>query len=421
MHRASPLLRLTTRALLPACVALLCLVARPLAVGAEPYVESLDGQLVLHVEGSPRAMGRQHGTLLRPRVRRVVRDLVHEDLGSSPRSLQRLLKGAAVMEQYLPRPFKEELRALAEAADVDYMELVLAQLFGDVERGQYCTSYAVCGPATQTGECIVGRNMDYGYSDISRHAGCIIHFTPDDGYPFMTVSWAGIINGWTAMNIHGVVVANNTAYGARENSLDGLSTCFMIRKIAQYAKDVDQGVAIIEQTPRAVGTNMIVAGGDPCKAAIVEYDHAEVAVRWARKGYILAANDYRELYQEWPTWAEDTEEEDASLPGSGLSGYSYGGSYYYGRYGSLERLIRSNYGRIDRLMNFAAEPGIYMSINLHCALLFPRDLAFRLAQGRAPAAEGTFRTFRMDANGVYLLWEPLPPPGAHPSGSISQP
>jgi hypothetical protein len=421
MRRVSRWPRPPGRALSLSCIVVLCTMARPLAVRAEPYVESLDGQLVLHVEGSPWEMGRQHGTLLRARVRRVVHDLVHEDLGSSARSLKRLLKGAAVMEQYLPRPFRQELRGLAEAADVDYMELVLAQLFGDVQRGQYCTSYAVYGPATQTGECIVGRNMDYGYSDISRYAGCIIHFTPDNGYPFMTVSWAGIVNGWTAMNTQGVVVANNTAYGARENSLDGLSTCFMIRKIAQYARDVDEGVRIIEQTPRAVGTNMIVAGGDPCKAAIVEYDHAKVAVRWAHRGYVLAANDYKELYQEWPTWAQKPDEEGASGLGWDPSGDPYGGSYYYGRYGSLERLIRGNYGRIDRRMNFAAEPGIYMSINLHCALLLPRDLAFRLAQGRAPAAEGTFRTFRMDANGVYLLWDPRRAGDAHPDGSSSQP
>ncbi|MFQ6096847.1 MAG: C45 family autoproteolytic acyltransferase/hydrolase [Armatimonadota bacterium] len=373
-----------------------------IAARAEPYVENLDGQLVLHVEGSPRAMGRQHGTLLRPRVRRVIRELIHEDLGAYPESLERLLKGAAVMERYLPRDYRDELRGLAEAAGVDYMELVLAQLFGDVERGQYCTAYAAYGPATKSGECIVGRNMDYWYSDISRHSGCIIHFTPRDGYPFMTVSWAGIINGWTAMNVRGVIAANNTAFGARENSLHGLSTCFMIRKIAQYAGDVDEGVRIIERTPRAVGTNMIVAGGNPPKAAMVEYDHAEVVVRWAQRGYVLAANDYRELYQQGPGWADTGGDILEAATATGDSGDDLG---YYGRYEILERLIKQNYGRIDRRMNFAAHPGVYMSINLHCALLFPRDLSFRLAQGRAPAAEGRFRTFRMDDKGVYLLWD----------------
>jgi len=44
-------------------------------------------------------------------------------------SYQKLVTGAKVMERYIPAESRPELSALAQAADVDYMDLVAAQLF----------------------------------------------------------------------------------------------------------------------------------------------------------------------------------------------------------------------------------------------------------------------------------------------------
>lgn len=356
-----------------------------LAQTAAPYPEGdlrrLNGYLVLHVAGTPQQMGEQHGRLLKAEVRRMVEDLiVRGEGGRESYSYRRLLEGSRVMERFLLPEFREELHALAEAAEVDYDELVAAQLFGDVWGAQFCTSFAVFGPATRTGECIVGRNMDYWDNGVSQYAAVLIHFTPDRGRPFFTVSWAGIINGWTAMNDHGLCVSNNIGYGAKSESLEGLSTCFMLRKVVQFARTVEEGVQIIEAGPRAVGTNMLVAGGHPPNAAVVEYDHAEAVARWAQDGYVMADNSFRRLYLEEP----DDEE---------FSSYS--------RYGTLLRLIREHYGHIDETMNFAAAPGVPItSINLHSALLFPCRGRFRVSMGKVPACEQPYRRFRMTAQGI---------------------
>ena len=272
-----------------------------------------------------------------------------------------------------------ELHALARAAGVQYDDLVAAQLFGDVRRAQYCTSYAVLGPATRTGECIAGRNMDYWDNGVSAYAAMLLHATPEDGLPFVTVTWAGIINGWTAMNAAGVVSSNNTAYGAESESLDGISTCFLLRKVVQWARTVAEGVRIVEEGPRACGTNLLIAGGSPPDAAIVEFDHARVAVRRAEKGYVLADNSFRALYQEGSTW----------------------GDWEGSRYGTLRRLIEGSYGRIDPKMNFAGAPGVPItSMNLHSALLLPGSLRLRVSMGRVPACEYPYRAFRMTEQGI---------------------
>lgn len=368
-----PLRRLPTLALLTLCLA-------PVAFAQEGcWLRHINGYQVLNLRGTPEQMGEAHGRLLGPTVRRVVKAVITEGEAATPEAYARLMAGTARMERQLPEDIRRELQALAAAAGVKYEDLVALQLFGDVWRASNCSSFAVFGPATATGEPIIGRNFDFWDHGVSEYAALIISYQPESGLPFMTITWAGIINGWTAMNTRGVVAANNTAWG-QSNSLDGLSTCFMIRKIVQHAHNVGEGVEIVRNTPRACGTNMLIAGGDPPNAAVVEYDHEELAVRWEEQGAVIATNHFRRLQQAEPLG-----------PGDG----------WCSRYRKLQGLIEEHYGRIDRTMNFIAEPGVPMgSINLHSALLFPRDLTFKVSMGRTPAYEYPFRSFRLTAEGL---------------------
>ena len=349
--------------------------------------EQLNGCLVVHLTGTGEQMGQQQARLLRSRVRRVLKAVILEGEGAGHRYAS-LIKGAMVMERYLPPEYRAELQALAAGAEVKYEDLVALQLFGDVQRGQHCSSYAAFGPATANGECIVGRNMDFYDHGVSEYAACLLDYKPSVGIPFVTASWCGVINGWTAMNACGIVCANNSAYGGQD-SLEGLSTCFMVRKVAQYAHTVAEGVRIVQQTPRACGTNLIIAGGNPPAAAIVEFDHKQVVVRWAKRGYVTAANGFRVLGRVEP----QPDEEDADTKNTP--------SYWLARDDLLSRLIRENYGRIDDTMNFAAAEGVPMrSMNLQSALLFPQRRAMWISMGKVPAADQPFRRFRLTGKGL---------------------
>ncbi|MCE5239121.1 C45 family autoproteolytic acyltransferase/hydrolase [bacterium] len=414
-----------------------CAVANAQWEETTPQRYRCNGYRVLRLVGTPEEMGRQHGRLLGSQVRRVVRDVIGGEAGD-PERHARLIAGTKRMERQLPSDIREELHALAGTARVDYWDLVALQLFGDVWRASQCSSFAVYGRATATGELVAGRNFDFWDHGVSEYAAVIIHYVPETGIPFFTVTWAGIINGWTAMNTKGVLAANNTSWG-RSDSLDGLSTCFMIRKIVQHASTVQEGVDIIQNTPRACGTNMLVAGGSPPAAAVVEYDHEQVAVRWAKPGDAPlpelpprsqqappaadqpaalnlrddTANGAADTAPFDNTWLEPEGNYDyvSGLPGVVIATNHFRALYqdepqggwvsWCGRYRKLERLIGENYGRTDRTMNFIGQPGVGMgSINLHSVLLFPADLTFRVSMGRAPAYEYPFRSFRLTPTAI---------------------
>jgi len=363
--------------------------AQPGASG-RGWLKRINGCLVLHVEGTPEAMGEQHGRLLRPQIQRACEALINDSYTGD--SYERLIAGVKVMERFQPEEFRRELKALAEAAGIDYWDCVAMQLFGDVDRGgrvdiageppMKCTSYAVLGPATKTGELIVGRNLDYWDAGVGEYGAILMHVKPDRGHAFLTVTWAGIINGWTLMNEKGLVTSNNSSGGA--SSLKGISTCFMLRKVAQYASTVEEGIEIVKKGPRACGTNMLIAGGDPPDAAMVEFEHGAVAVRRPERGCVLAANSFRKLHQ----------------PGL-LDRFTFLSS----RYDALDKLIQKHHGRIDRTMNFAGAKGVPMYCNLHSAVLFPKDLIIRVSMGETPAYEHPYRGFRMTPDGVVAEGE----------------
>ena len=366
----------------------------PIAQQGRGWLKEIDGYLVLHVEGTPEEMGEQHGRLLKERIQKACRALITDEYVARART--RLIEATKVMERHLPDEFRREMKALAKAAEIDYWDCVAMQLFGDTERaqlpaptrtrepaaavgGMQCTSYAVFGAATKTGELIVGRNFDYLDHGVGKYGAILMHAKPDKGYAFVTITWAGIINGWTLMNEKGLVTCNNTEYRG-ENSMEGISTCFMLRKAAQFAGTVKEGIEIVRKGPRACGTLMLIAGGEPADAAVVEYDCRDMAVRTAPTGYVMAANTYRALHRATATPAQDADDS---------------------RYGVLLQLIRENYGKIDRTMNFAGAEGVPLgSINLHSALLFPKDLIIRVSMGKTPAYKERYRGFRMTRDGV---------------------
>ena len=349
----------------------------PAASSPKLGLQTLNGVRILTLVGSPEEMGRQHGELLGDDVRFVLSDVLGSRVAGDDDSHRHFLEAVMVMETFLDDSWRRELHALADSAKVDYPELVALQLFGDVRRAQLCSSFAAFGHATASGECVVGRNFDYFYPDAAKRASIIIDYHPAQGRRFMTVTWAGVINGWTLMNDAGLVTANNTAYSGGVNSLEGVSTCFMLRRIAERADSVQAAADLVRSTPRACATNLLIAGGSPPQAAVVEYDHDRILVRSSRDDYVLATNHFVEL-------DGGSVEEPAS-----------------GRYAILEKLIRDNYGRIDRSMNFAAADGVPISsINLHSVILFPRDLTFSVAMGQVPAHKGTWTSFRMTPAGI---------------------
>jgi len=332
--------------------------------------EKLSDETVVYLQGTPEEMGRQHGKLLKWSARLMLDTVI--GCFREGDELAELYAGVRQMEPFIPAEFVAEMKAFAQAAGVRYEDVLVANTFGDIQRTQACKSFAVCGPATRTGEMIIGRNFDFASFGIASRVATILHQRPSKGHAMVSVRWAGVCTGWTIISDAGILVANNTAGACRRSSRQGIPTLFMNRLVAQNASTVSEGIEIVRRVRRACGTNMIIAGGNPPDAVIVEFDAEGMEVRRLTDGYIAADNGFRvlgvpERHREW----------------------------LLHRANRLVKLIQQHHGKIDRDLNLAAAEGAYMGCNLHSVLFFPKDMVFRVAQKGEPAARGEYKEFKI--------------------------
>jgi hypothetical protein len=345
---------------------------------------------LLTVRGSPQDRGTAHGKLLKKETNllvKAVRAFV------APYG-EKCLAGAREMRQFLEPDVAAELDACAAAADVNADELLLAQLFGDVNRSlkfqSLCSAFAAFGPATAGGKLVVGRNLDYAGRGLEGLPILLQEIPGGSNQPFIMIGYAGIIAGWTAMNGQGLCVSNNTYFGGA-NSLHGLATCFMLRKIVEHAKTVEEGVEILEHTPRSCTTGMLLAGRNKAgqaDARFAEFDAEKIVFVEPVNGTVLGTNSRQKL-------GVDDSGADPHCP----------------RYQKLKQLLKSYEGLLsfdNRSQKTVDARDVYMSINLHCALLEPETQRIRVAikeQASLPAAEGTFHTFKVERDSIKLLAE----------------
>jgi hypothetical protein len=242
----------------------------------------------------------------------------------------------------------------------------------------FCTSFAILPPCTRGRVCLVGRNFDYFDNGVGEYASILAYYRPKGRIPFVTVAWAGVINGWTLLNERGIATSNNTAFGARSQSLEGISTCNMLRYVAERAASVEEGVELIRRAPRACGTAILVASGNPPDGAIVEFDHEKLAVIRPKDGFVGAANSFLKLYQgDW------------------------GGDPFWGRLGAARDLALKNRGKLDFSWNIGGAQGVpIVGMNLHSVTIDATNLRLKVAMGRIPACQQPFKAFRLTKNGL---------------------
>ena len=260
---------------------------------------------ILSVRGTAAERGTAHGKLLKNEVDALVKGVrAYLSKNGDDAHYKECVDGGRQMRKFVEENVAAELDACAKAAGVDADDLMLAQLFGDVNRAKgfssLCSSFAAFGEATAGGKLIVGRNFDYAGHGLEGGLPLVLQEMPTGegaGRPFVTLGYAGILNGWTAMNADGLCASNNTLFNGKD-TLDGMSTCFLLRKIVERATTVERGVAIVAKTPRACTTGMLIAGkNDDGKwdARFVEYDSQSMAIVEPKNGVVQATNQRQKL------------------------------------------------------------------------------------------------------------------------------
>jgi predicted choloylglycine hydrolase len=156
-----------------------------------------------------------------------------------------------------------------------------------------CTSFAVWGENTEDGELLIGRNFDFYAGDDFAENKVIALVKPQTGYAFLSVTWPGMIGVVSGMNTEGLTVTINA--GKSSIPLKAKTPVSLLtREILQYAKNIDEAIAIARKRKVFVSESIMVGSANDNKAILIEISPKKMDIfEVENSGKLVCSNHFQ--------------------------------------------------------------------------------------------------------------------------------
>lgn len=161
-----------------------------------------------------------------------------------------------------------------------------------------CSSLAVWDEHSVDGSLLIGRNFDFYVGDDFAKQKLVSFVEPEQGIPFMSVSWPGMIGVASGMNRAGLTVTINA--GKSKIPLAAKTPISLLtREILQFASTIDEAIAIAKKRKVFVSESILVGSAKDHKAVIIEVAPDNFGVyESSNSGRLICTNHFQsEPYQ----------------------------------------------------------------------------------------------------------------------------
>ncbi|HMJ46594.1 MAG TPA: C45 family peptidase, partial [Ferruginibacter sp.] len=241
------------------------------------FRKSKSGLYELYVEGEPYERGVINGKLTKELVVRQEDHFGEQIFKLVPSEFKRSFLKDFIgffnreLEKNVTEEYKEEIYGISKSASdkfaylgSNYQRLLNYHAAHDIGHALQnlalvgCTSFGTWGAMSEDSTMIIGRNFDFFVGDKFAEDKIVSFVSPTNGYKFMSVTWGGFIGTVSGMNEKGLSVTINAAktdipYGS------ATPVSLVAREILQYAKNINEAIAIAKKRKMFVSESFLVA------------------------------------------------------------------------------------------------------------------------------------------------------------------
>ena len=301
--------------------------------------------------------------------------------------------------KHIPLEYRQEIAAMAQWCTAEYnaigtpyerqLNYHAAHDIGHTMQ-QYmlvgCSSFAAWGDDTADGELWVGRNFDfYVGNDFARNK-IIFFVSPDKGYRYTSVAWAGMVGVLSGMNERGITVTINAAKGAIPTSA-ATPISILTRQILQYAATIDEANAIAAQHQTFVSESILIGSAAEGRAAIIEKTPKQQSLYTQEASPVRCTNHYQSAaYQDDPYNKENIATSDSQYRFERLSELLADTAYAPLDQTAAAAILRNRHGKGGEDIGVGNEMTINQSIAHHSVIFAPAS--YRMWVSTAPWQSG---------------------------------
>jgi isopenicillin-N N-acyltransferase like protein len=241
---------------------------------------------LVEVSGSPYELGRSHGRQVGDLAGRFVAMMLQG------KEIKEVKAGAdrfvPLFERHTPR-LVEEIRGVADGAEVPLWQAYLLQIRGEVgavHAAEGCTTFAVSGAGTDSGEILIGQNSDMGAQQ--EQVGIVLHVTPDHGPRILMWTFAGHL-GYHGLSSSGVAHFANALPGGPAWRL-GLPH-YPVKRLMLEQESLSGVLGVLDTTPVCSNGNyMLTASGEILDLELTPQGYARLDPD--EPGFLVHTNHY---------------------------------------------------------------------------------------------------------------------------------
>ncbi len=184
----------------------------------------------------------------------------------------------------------------ATALNREPVEILLANASYDVLQSLGCSTLAL---ATAEGP-VLARNMDWFPERELAVASLRLELRRGSGPPIVLAGWLGSVGVVSGLSPRGFAIVLNAVSSQESPNMMGESVLLTIRDVLESARDFDEALARLTDTPLACSGLFTLVGHENAQRAVVERSPSQAAVRRPQGEEPLVATNHYLLLEEEP-------------------------------------------------------------------------------------------------------------------------